>query len=191
MDWDTIFKDNSQSLFTLAGVFLGSLITFLINFLNLRYQSIERDKDREEKRKDEQTQLSLELTRTDIKALESTIDSYLKGIAEMRRIRVQIPDKEKTRAKMEAEFRLRIGKEDSFYELIHVNLIADKLAYTLGEPFYSEYRNYIGLIKKSLDALLSPPYKYEKERELDLKIVALAGKLHTMLQEKLISIRNT
>src|SRR5919108_2130726 len=151
MDWATFIRDNSQSLFTLAGVFLGSLITFLINFLNLRYQSRERDKDREEKRKEEQTQLSLELTRSDIKALESTIDSYLRGIAEMRRIRIQIPDKEKTREKMEAEFRLRIGNEDAFYELIHVNLIGEKLAYTLGEPFYSEYRIYKGLIKQSLD----------------------------------------
>lgn len=51
MDWTTFFEENSQSLFTLGGVFLGSLITFFINYMNLRQQSIERDKDRNRERR--------------------------------------------------------------------------------------------------------------------------------------------
>jgi hypothetical protein len=52
MDWATFFKDFGQSLFTLGGVFLGSAITFLINYINLRNQSREREIDRQEQRRE-------------------------------------------------------------------------------------------------------------------------------------------
>jgi hypothetical protein len=50
MDWATFFQENSQSLFTLLWVFLGSVITYAINFQSLRTQARERDKERYEQR---------------------------------------------------------------------------------------------------------------------------------------------
>ena len=92
MDWTKFFETYGQSLFTLGGVLLGSLITFWINAQNLKYQSRERDKDRQEQRREAKTQLALELKRNDIRALQESIDNHLEGIAELRRIRMKYPD---------------------------------------------------------------------------------------------------
>ena len=89
MDWATFFKDNSQSLFTLGGVFLGSLITFLISYVNQRFEAKERDKDRAEKRRDAKIQAREKWIERDILKIMDYLDTMLKLYSEEKFLQLQ------------------------------------------------------------------------------------------------------
>jgi len=89
MDWTPFLEDNGQSIFTLAGVFLGSLITLLVSFLNNRFQAKERDNDRKESRRETKIQLALELKRNDIETIENVIDNSLRSMIIYSNIRIK------------------------------------------------------------------------------------------------------
>jgi hypothetical protein len=172
---------------TLISVVIGGLIATIPILINNRFQSREREREREETRKEAKVQLTMELMRNDIKVLEDAINNYLSGIAELRRIRVQHSET----GDRVAEVRSKIVEKDEFYKLIHVNIIADKIAYGLGQEIYSEYKGCMELFREQLGLILAVPIQTEKEEQWILSIVSRTGKLHTMLAEKLISIRDT
>jgi hypothetical protein len=191
MDWATFLKDNSASIFTLVGVFLGSAITFLISFLNNRFEAKERDKDREEKRKEARIQLSLELTKSDIKTLEDTIDNQLKALAEVARIRTQHLVNNSSDTEMLSDIKTRFSSEDGkLWKLIETNRVSYELAHALGKEFYSEYSGFVKMYSDYINLLLSSVSDSQGLDELNSKIYKTAGKLHTIMTEKLISIRD-
>src|SRR5687768_938371 len=106
MDWNT-----------LVSVVIGGLIATIGSILNNRFQAKQQERDRQEQRREAKTELALELKRNDVKIVEETIDGYLKGLGELRSIRVKYPDTEKAKDAMQAEYVSRIGEEDSFFSL--------------------------------------------------------------------------
>lgn len=188
-----LLKANAQSLFALGGVLLGSLITFWINKSNLKQQSIERDKDRQEQKREAKTQLSLELKRSDIRIIEQSIDNHLKAMEEMRRMNLRHLNSGDEKGEEQSEFTSKLIEEDGLYELVHISLVADKLAYSLGDEVYSEYKNFINLYGGYLVEFLRPSTEKEgiSEMEFQANLIRIAGKLHLLLEEKLISIRDT
>jgi len=86
MDWATFFKDNAQSIFTLGGVFLGSLITFLISYLNNRFQAKERDKDRLEQRREAGIQNRQKWIERDILKIMDSVESLLSLFSELQNL---------------------------------------------------------------------------------------------------------
>lgn len=194
MDWSTFFKDNSQSIFTLGGVFLGSLITFLISYLNNRFDAKERDKDRGEKRKEAKIELALELMRSDIKTVDESIDKTLMLIQHLQNIVWGL-----TGELSGIEIREKILKEFSSVDgrpsqLAEESMIADKLAYALGEDFHSAYDSFNNLSSEYMEMYTyynSESYSPEYVKELYERVTNSAAKLHNLMNEKLISLRDT
>jgi len=70
--------------------------------------------------------------------------------------------------------------------------IAAKLVYSLGDEFCAEYMSFRTEIKEFLSYhLQSPTLSVNTVRDLEARIAKSAGKLHIMMNEKLISIRDT
>ncbi len=143
MDWTTFFQDNSQSLFTLGGVFLGSLITFLVSYLNNRFQAQEKDKDRDEARREAKTQLALELTRNDIRVLEDFIDEVLKATSLLFNLGIRKELDRLSKSKWQQIIRSAIDDENGKLSLFSdLNIIASKTAHSIGGDVLSEYDHF-------------------------------------------------
>jgi len=193
MNWTTFLQDNSQSLFTLLGVFLGSIITFFISNLNNRFQAKEWEKDRVEQRRDAKTRLTLELRRDDIKSIEEDIDAKLSTITFVQNLWWRkrlglLPDKE-----IKAEFISAFLDENSKVSMFARNtVVANKLAHTLGEEFLSEYNHFDSLLIEYLAGLVNSDFDdMDIIRKSHAEVVSSAGKLHNMFREKLILLRDT
>ena len=70
--------------------------------------------------------------------------------------------------------------------------IAEKLAYSLGDEFHVEYENFRLELQNYLQYHLhSPIFKFDEVLDLEARVSKSAAKLHNILREKLISIRDT
>jgi hypothetical protein len=191
MDWATFFANNSQSLFTLAGVLLGSVITFVIGYINVRSQSLEREKDRQEQRREAKTQLALELMKNDIKVLEDTIDNMLKALNYIEHLSYKKIQEGLSREEIEEETSSIDGKYAKFAEM---EKVGDKLAHSLGDQFYSHYENFFRFATEYMSLCMDlqelDGSTVTSIGELRARLGEAGGVLHTMLREKLISIRD-
>jgi|ERR1700752_3925392 len=180
MDWNTLLS-----------VVIGGLIATIGSIINSRFQAQERIKDREEQRREAKTQLALELMRRDIKIMVDVIDNTLKSqrvieLTFIRKIRGELSEDE-----MQREIHSIDGK---YMKLGETDTIADKLSFTFGNEFYTEYQNFKGLTNSYKDLYMKDtngPFSTDMATEQLGGIVESAGKLHTILQEKLISLRDT
>jgi len=137
MDWASFFKDNSQSIFTLGGVFLGSLITFLISYLNNRFLAKESEKERQEQRKEAKTQLALELMRNDIMIIEDRIDSQLRAVDTIHTLSLRKSRGELSQDEMKKQlFSMYLDENGKLVQEGEREMIADKVALAIGEHFY-------------------------------------------------------
>lgn len=167
---------------------IGGLIATVPLLLGIAVQTYLHIREENQKKREAKTQLALDLLRSDMKVLDDVLDNSLRGIGELRRIRVKYSQSKDLESDVIAELRLKIADEGDFYKLVHVNLIAEKLAYSLGDSFYSEYKNYISIVKDFFALMLSP-FNSDEEKNLTVKIASSAAKLHSMMNDKLISIR--
>jgi hypothetical protein len=179
MDWATFFQDNAQSLFTLGGVFLGSLITFIINYLNLRFQSIESNKDRAEQRRQLEIHAREKWTEHDVLRVMDAIETIIKLISEIIHTRSELTDDEL--AAVNKEY-LQTG--DKVIQL--VNSFNDKDILKGFNDFTSAINNFIAnlpeLPKDDID---------QRVNSSSWKAVKMsAGKFQYALREKMISIHN-
>ena len=190
MDWASFFKDNSQSIFTLGGVFLGSLITFLISYLNNRFLAKESEKERQEQRKEAKTQLALELMRNDIMIIEDRIDSQLRAVDTIHTLSLRKSRGELSQDEMKKQlFSMYLDENGKLVQEGEREMIADKVASAIGEHFYSEFRKFNDLCLEFWRMSLNSPFSHEKALKGRLELSAQAAKLHNMLNEKLISLR--
>jgi hypothetical protein len=184
-------KENSTSLFTLLGVLIGSLIPFWINRQNLRNQAIERDKDRQEQRREAKIQLALELMKNEVEIVEGMVDNTIKALriielASFKRIRGEL-SQDGWRAEI-------LSTDSKFMKLAETSTISAKIAYTFGDKFSSEYDNFQKLSYKYMDMytyMELASYSENDASNLMQEITESSAKLHTMLKEKLISIRDS
>ncbi len=188
MDWATFFKDYGQSLFTLGGVFLGSLITLVVSFLNNWFQSGERAKDREAARREAKIQITTELMKNDIRIIEESIDNDLKsflvlGEALLRKKRGELSDEEM--------FKEIYSINGQYFKLRGLSQIAEKLAYSFGDELYSEYRIFDDCVSKMLSVCVHCKIDDDLSEEmgkLGKQATQSGGKLHGILTDILISI---
>lgn len=193
MDWTTFFGDNSQSFLPLGGVFLGSAITFLISYLNNRFEARERDKDREEQRREAKTQLALELMRNDIKIIDDSINNSLQALELSRNLAFKRDRGKLSHGEMLDELGSTLANESGTTFELQTDYIADKAAFSLGEDFYSSFKACEKLRGDYSDLMLSASPSEEEDAELSElwnKIIIAAAKLHIMMNEKLISFRD-
>jgi hypothetical protein len=178
MDWNTLIS-----------VVIGGLIATIGSIINNRFQSKERDKDRAEQKREAKTQLALELMRNDVKLVEGLIDSNLTSVSQVIRLAVTWTGE----GLSDNEIRERVHKV--FYaedESVTEGMVVDKLAYSLGHEFYAEYKTYEDLLLELADMFEDFERKLfsaKRMEELSIQITHQTAKLHTMLREKLISIR--
>ena len=196
MDWATFFSENSQSLFTLFGVFLGSGITLLISYINNRFQANERDKDRDEQRREAKIQLALELTRNDVISINNAISAALKRlnlltltISKMTIMTVPPADVVKEVTSMIYD------TEGEFKTLSDVIETPRMLASLFGDEFNLEFENfeaiYIDVQRTLVKQISAGNWDYAEYKEQHTKgLIKSAGKLHRMLNEILISLRD-
>jgi len=70
-------------------------------------------------------------------------------------------------------------------------MIVEKLAISLGNDFYQEFKNYTDATFTQLKYYRdSPTYTLEELEKIDLRVNESAAKIHSILKEKLISIRD-
>lgn len=208
MDWATFFKDYGQSLFTLGGVFLGSLITFLINYLNLRNQSKERDKDREEQKREAKIQAREKWIERDILTIMDSVDRILKYLSESSDFSTyftELTNGKKAGIFSENEYLERKKSlfdslSNRYTEVHQVNNLINKLVFSFSEQ---EIELRWARFAKSAAAVLDKHTEY-MENQLNeepvgesgvddtwLQTAAVdAGKLHQALRTKLISLRD-
>jgi len=181
---------------TLISVVIGGLIATIPILVSNRFQATEREKEREEQRKEAKAQLALELMRNDIKVIEEVIDGELNTLDVMSSLNLEMRMQDLS----DDEIRDKTQKELFFVESKHnklngVALIADKIVSTFGDEFSSAYDTFCELSteysKKYIEFSSEEFPGGIDDSELLTEITRVAGKLHTMMREKLISIRET
>lgn len=179
MDWNT--------LLTFA---LGGLTAVIPIIISNRYQAREKDKDRAEQKREAKTQLALELTRNDIKVIEDRIDENLRTVDTIHTLSIKKDFGELTIDAMLEKIQSMFLDENGKYSRSgESQLISDKLANTMGDAFYSEYRKFDDLCLEFWRMATYSPFIDENFSNARLKLSVSAGKLHNMLNEKLISLR--
>lgn len=210
MDWATFLENNSQSLFTLGGVFLGSLITFLISYLNNIFQSKEREKDREDKRREGRIQAKEKWIERDILKIMDLVEYIITITSEVQSygIRIElIASRKKHHSLSDDEF----NKEfKSLLDRIPVQLYEgdrtfariDELVYSFEEPeINSSYKDFRGArndywkqvsenFASRIEELASESAEQIDTRDSRRKMVESAGKFQMALRNKLIALRD-
>jgi hypothetical protein len=192
MDWITFIKDNSQVLFTLSGVFLGSAITLLGNLLNNRFQARESDKDRLEKRREAKSQLAIDLIRNDIKRIEDVSDLMFGFINEMKLLNLKRDTGKLTSKEWLEELQAKTTNENSVIaKLAELDTTTDMLVYIHGEEIYSIYNDFKDLFTEYLNILSNPSSNDEDIENAYDKLIAGGAKFQQILRAKLISARDS
>ena len=192
MDWTTFIKDNSQVLFTLGGVFLGSVITLLGNFLNNRFQARESDKDRLEKRREAKSQLAIDLIRNDIKRIEDVSNLMFGFINEVKLLNLKRDNGKLTSQEWLAELQAMTTYENgAIAKLAELDTTTDMLVYIHGEETYSIYNDFKDLFSEYLGILSNPSANEEDRENAYDKLIAGGGKFQQTLRAKLISARDS
>ena len=192
MDWTAFINDNSQALFALGGVFLGSALTLFGNFINNKFQAKENDKERLEKRKDAKFQLAVELMKNDIKRIEDVSSLMFEFINSVKVLNMKRETGEITQTEWLAQLKIMTTSEKSaFTKLGEIDTTTDLLVYISGDEIYSMYSNFKDLFDEYLKILGNPSTTEEDKENAYEKLVASGGKFQRMLREKLISSRDT
>ncbi|MEP7135800.1 MAG: hypothetical protein ABI904_12790 [Chloroflexota bacterium] len=205
MNLVTFLSNNSQSLFTLGGVFLGSVITFLISYLNNRFQAKEREKDRNEQRREVKIQTKEKIIGGDILKLMDSIEVVLKILSSAMNLfsNYENIDKRKeyglltpTEAKKKM---ISLDNEmPSIYDELNTVLNAmNRLIFSFAEEeilenfkdFMQACQVYFGELLKYIDSK-SGGESPEKNNISIIKVSQAAGKLQRALRDKLISLRD-
>lgn len=180
MDWNT--------LLTFA---LGGLTAVIPIIISNGYQAREKNKDRVEQRREAKTQLALELMRNDIKTIEDGIDENLRAVDSINTLSLK-----KHMGKLESDSVIKemqsmtLDSNSKHSRLGESELISEKLAHTLGADFYSEYIKFDDLCLEFWKMSASSPYLHENVGKARIELSISAGKLHAMMNEKLISLRD-
>jgi hypothetical protein len=191
MDWTTFIKDNSQALFTLVGVFLGSAITFLGNYLSNRFQAKENDKEREEKRRDAKHQLAIELMKNDIKHIEDVNNLTFEFINNVKILNLKRDSGELTSKEWFAELKLMMTSEKGIgAKLVESDTTTEVMVYLFGNEIYSKYCNYKDIFEKYLNMLSDPSATDENLEHVSEELVVAMGTIQQLLRKKLISARD-
>lgn len=175
---------------SLISAVVGGLIAVIPVLITIRNQSIERDKDRQEQRREAKTQLALELTRDKIKIIEDRINAELRAVDSIHTLslKVDIGELPKDSLVKEIQSMFLNGKYSQAGES---EMISDKLSYTLGADFYSEYRKFDDQCLEFWKMSAFSPYSHETTKKARLELSKGAAKLHALLESKLISVRDT
>jgi len=171
----------------LISAVIGGLLTVIPVLITLRNQAIEREKDRQEQRREAKTQLALELMRNDVKIIDDVIHDSFKGLNYSRNLAFR-----RDRGKISHDEMLEELEATVASDTFEVDYIVDSVASTFGNEFYSHYKDWENLVGEFSDLMLSTSSEEKKDEELDElwnKIIVATGKLHILLKEKLISLR--
>jgi hypothetical protein len=182
MDWNTLLS-----------VALGGLIATIGAILTNRFQAIERDKDRLEARREAKIQLALELQRSDIRIIEDSIDVILKtmNILHLIRLEGEATGQSIDEVNQKVQFLIK-DKESWLNNFSESSVLADKLSISLGGNFLAEHNSFGEDWNKFVRLVIYESSASNEEIEkLRVTITLTAGKLHRMLNEKLISLRDT
>ena len=177
---------------TLIAALVGGLIATIPIILSNVTQIIIHKSERKQKEKEAKTQLALELLRNDIKVVEDDIDENLRAVDNIHTLSLK-----KHMGKLESDSVLKeiqsmtLDSNGKFSRLGESELISEKLTHALGADFYSEYINFNDLCIEFWKMSASSPYLHENVKKARVELSISAGKLHTMLNEKLISLRES
>ena len=192
MDWTAFIKDNSQALFTLCGVFLGSAITLVGNYLNNRFQAKENDKERLEKRRETKVQLAIEIMKNDIKRIEDVNNLTFEFINQIKILNLKRDTGKLKPDEWLTELQLMVASEKGIVaKLAEFDTITEVLVYIHGEELYSMYNNFTDLFSQYLRVLANPSSTDDDRENAFDKLVAASGKFQQQLRKKLISLRDT
>lgn len=200
MDWATFLENNSQSIFTLGGVLLGSLIPLLITYINNRFLAKERDKDRHEQRREAKIQLKLELTKSAMQVVDDSITNILKlhsealyiNSVEMEHLSLLLDTgilkKEEYLAKSKSYLeRLDITNKESKLELDTIS----RIAYSFDDEISTEYGNFAKKLIEYFQSANTENLKVKMDPNAWFDVKKSAGNLQRLLREKLLSIRDS
>ncbi len=196
MDWTTFFKDYGQSLFTLGGVVLGSFITFLISFLNNRFQAKERDKDRQEQRREARIQAIEKSVISDIDKAMDLLASLVKVLSEYGGYNFRNQILEEGRVKdilspdeyertIKSNIELHSARAQEIVTLIDS---AGRFLYSFDDEISSEYDTLLESVRSYIAS------KNPENKNMDDKaeyVFKKAGNLQRKLREKKVAIRDT
>jgi hypothetical protein len=171
---------------------IGGLIATIPILIGLAVQMYLHISESQQKKREAKIQLVTELTKSDIKIIEASIDNQLKGFAEITRIVTQHRINDSSDEELLLDIRARFAADDGkFWKLFETDRVSYKLAHALGDEFYSEYRGYVHKFTDCASLLISSTSEPEGIEKMILEMYDAAGKLHTLMNERLISLRDT
>jgi hypothetical protein len=188
MDWAQFLQDNSQSLFTLFGVFLGSVLTYLISWTNTRTEAKEKDKDREANLRQAQAELAVELAKSDFKIIEDSLDQALRSMEILLSLSRRCHLGEITRTEFDAEIKALPKSDKKFVQAGDTDMVAQMLASSMGFEFYSKYQHFWLMLSTHSMRLQSSPSSITEVDPYG-SLVNEAGELHDILVKRLVAIR--
>jgi hypothetical protein len=173
----------------LIAAVIGGLIATIPTVISNRAQAKEREKERDEQRREAKTQLALELTRNDVKILEDGIDDAIKGLGIINLTYHKKRSGELSHDEFVADI---LSLDGRFVKTSESVEIANKIAASFGEEFFAQYDEFSELCQAYADQYFIDQRGIRADHsEVMDRITKMAGKLHTMLREKLISIRDS
>jgi hypothetical protein len=206
MDWATLFKENAQGLFTLGGVFLGSVITFGINWLNNNFQTKEREKDRQEQKREASIQSREKLEERDVLKVMDAGERLVKLLAEWTSVPYQytfIKRGKDIGFITEEDFKEQVLSLQSkgpsqAIEIKQLQSLIEIIIYSFpGTELFSTCSDFINATNEMVSTNqtmakeLRKEERINKETEIWEKLNNNTGKFQRALREKLISLRDT
>lgn len=179
MDWSTLLS-----------VAVGGLIAVIPIVISNRHQAKEREKDRSEQRREAKTQLALELIRNDARLVQDNINNYLQFIDELQVVK----DKSKPTSLSDEKvvylfLKDHLASDDKLQQLYEFSAMADMIVLGFGDDFSKEYKDFRDKCKAFFDLAISDPSRFIGDDVSISSIISSAGKLHVLMREKLISLR--
>lgn len=182
MDWESLRP-------VIVGGLIATLPIVISNFVQIHLKRM----DIKQKERESRIELELELTRNRIQIIEDSIDDSLKVLSNLKMLRYQLLTGQIDHVEMENKVESLINDSESKpYKSEESSVIADKYATTMGKEFLSEYKNFDDLWNAYAGLVRIPTFTDGKSlEELYQRMINSAGKLRTLLDEKLISIRDS
>jgi hypothetical protein len=171
MDWNT-----------LVVAVAGGLLAVIPVLITIRNQSIERDKDRQEQRRDARIQAREKWTERDILKMMDSIEKILKLVGGAVNVDTCLKPTDEELSAINKEF---MQTADTIAQL--VNSFAD-------DDIYSGYRDFTAAIYAFFQEVSeTPEYDIEKRSHSDkwMAVKKRAGYFHWALREKMISMQNS
>ena len=175
----------------LVSACVGGLLATIPLLLGLMVQVYIHLSENRQKRREAKTLLTLELVTKDVAIVEKHINDELITMQYMIDLIVKRVQRNLSSEEVREEIQSSLSFQDGkLYKLTEADTIADKIAYSFGNEFNTEYKYFHERCLEFVQIVVNFPSDWrERATKTNGEAIKSSTNLHVMLREKLVSLR--